>query len=1399
MSRCTGDELYNVVSRESSSIDEKTKLIAEFKAHIKRDFVDLNDLSKYFGALKIASKSGDARLASVAFSTICHLVKRVSMQDSQKLKDTSKITLPILFNKLLDQTSSHRSQAKNCLETFWLASPDVVEHYLKDSALIHSNQHIRSESIIFISDLIDLNNNFSFSQFLPSLVNLLRDDSAEVFKNTEVLFIKYFILNRSKLNSLVKEFKTQSIDKRTAIKILKEIDITVANSYSLEQQNNSRPTIDSFNNLTKSRSSKLNENQRKIKTKSFNSSGELSSILGKINTTKLDENIQAKVFNSLQELHRETEALLSPFAGKETEFNWGSREKNILKFRSIVIGNADSFPDDLVQATRLFTEGISKSITSLRTTLSSNGCQLVKELAAYLNRNIDHIAESLFMPLASLTSATKRIASMNAYGALCVLLTNTSFNNRLFNQCFNLFQDKSVQPRLYSATFLQIFILKHGTKLDEQNFETLKKWLGKGVSDPNITVRESMRLTFWTLHRRFPAISEHIFTKLDSSIKKALERSKPSDVTFSLSSNPSRVPSITGDRKRHSVREFVASKQRERRSTSDTSSLASKFKDSSENHQENLVQTGELGRASRLGGPQRIRVSSAGSSHGANSNLLPRQLSKGSKSMAGHSNSDEQSLGVSTTSTKPEDDAQLEHLKTALKSPLTRERVEGIQLLEELLKSNKKVEGLSPILINLIILDSSLLKPLLKEANFYDLLDIDNILKLLAVNKENLSILQKKFEGVQITNGLCSVINSLMSMNFDSAPAKMFHIKYKRTILDFSVLNLYNIMSQDAFKEIDEVMNNVCRSIIPLSIDDYPRFDELINLLFEHNSLSFGSILEDFAAYERSKIHSIIDDFKVNKEDNREATEYAFGEMTMINPLNRKPNDPTTSIRPGFGTDMTMILPGFKSKNPQKDNREFNGLEHGQRKVDYMGDIFHRYNSNNSTRESTVEPDAKEEFHDEDVEMVHNEEQTEVTTDKAINIQSVDGQNNEEELNHEEDEDGDIDIKSEAHIGSPFLDDPHQDDALKLNSFAQQNIMSDENLQPDIYSDEITKNITSQIKGIHISPQKQANVPIDQSASELFAITDPIFKKTPAKIKIFEDKAPQTHQDVKLTELELSRFDFRKEKHSNGDDEKSLSDSIVNSIEKFENDNVSTQDMDRLIQDLHLSLNEANVLSWFEQDGYKRLVVAIISYFNTSKNITKSLCFKGLVIIKEILALNSMFKALKVKDALSIWNILVMIVENLKDFRNEIYIASDELVDELIDQSITNIRSSVRNSCHKLLKQETIENIPLASFLLTTVVKCMEHETLSLEQINEIGDVVHKYLTNEEVEIRRLSIIVYSKCKNKLQIINPNLNQQNVNGKLKAENEQNSKINTNEMFDKLSASQKKLIDYYSNI
>lgn len=193
------------------------------------------------------------------------------------------------------------------------------------------------------------------------------------------------------------------------------------------------------------------------------------------------------------------------FEGKESEGNWMARDKNTTKLRRITKGNAPSeFHGAFVVGVKSLLDGILKVANSLRTTMSSNGCQLIQELAKTLGSSIDPWVEILMQTFIKMCAATKNIAAQNGNATVDAILSNASYTSRLLQHVSFASQDKNVQPRSFSAGWVKAMIRKHKSPIEHSGLDAVEKIIKKGLTDANPKVREAYRSTYWTFALVWP-------------------------------------------------------------------------------------------------------------------------------------------------------------------------------------------------------------------------------------------------------------------------------------------------------------------------------------------------------------------------------------------------------------------------------------------------------------------------------------------------------------------------------------------------------------------------------------------------------------------------------------------------------------------------------------------------------------------------------------------------------------------------------------------------------------------------------------------------------------------------------------------------------------------------------
>lgn len=210
--------------------------------------------------------------------------------------------------------------------------------------------------------------------------------------------------------------------------------------------------------------------------------------------------------NSSRELDEMVRSMLPVFEGKEVDDNWLPREKSIIKLRRITKGNAPSaYNTAYILSMKLILDGILKTVNSLRTTVSTNGCHLVQDIARAAGSGLDSMVEILLQSLIKLCGGTKTISAQNGNETVDALFANVTYNVRLMQHIWVACQDKNIRPRSYATGWLKTLITKHGHHkaiLEHANgLDIIDKCIKKGLADANPGVRESMRATYWAYWR----------------------------------------------------------------------------------------------------------------------------------------------------------------------------------------------------------------------------------------------------------------------------------------------------------------------------------------------------------------------------------------------------------------------------------------------------------------------------------------------------------------------------------------------------------------------------------------------------------------------------------------------------------------------------------------------------------------------------------------------------------------------------------------------------------------------------------------------------------------------------------------------------------------------------------
>ena len=225
------------------------------------------------------------------------------------------------------------------------------------------------------------------------------------------------------------------------------------------------------------------------------------------------ESLEPLYVNSQREFEDIIHSMLPYFEGKESEQNWSLREKSVIKLRRITNGNAPHDYQHLyVSSMKALLDGILKTVNSLRTTLSTAGCNLIQDMARTCGPAIDHMVEILLQQFIKLCAALKKITAQSGNVTVDAIIGNVSYTTRIMQHMWAACQDKNVQPRLFLTGWIKTIINKHGSHKSAiehgGGLELMEKCIKKGLADPNPGVRENMRGTYWVFARVWPDKAE---------------------------------------------------------------------------------------------------------------------------------------------------------------------------------------------------------------------------------------------------------------------------------------------------------------------------------------------------------------------------------------------------------------------------------------------------------------------------------------------------------------------------------------------------------------------------------------------------------------------------------------------------------------------------------------------------------------------------------------------------------------------------------------------------------------------------------------------------------------------------------------------------------------------------
>ncbi|ELQ36852.1 hypothetical protein OOU_Y34scaffold00629g1, partial [Pyricularia oryzae Y34] len=505
------------ILRKDVSVDAKVQQVNAVKSSIKQHNVPDNCVVPVFEALRIASTAQHAVLVNAGFTGLNHLITRMSRQDPKYLSKEAVRLLPLLTEKLGDQKEKFRTVATQSLITMYKATPAEVERVIRNVAMVGKNPRAKEASLHWLLQMHQ-EHGLQFRAYVPTLMDLLEDADAAVRDAAKTTVIELFRnapnAAKSDLKKQLKNFKVRPAIEQAIVKELVPASLSAAPSDS-----DARPA---------SRAESTRSTRANLSASTTSAGIERPVTPGLLDSKP--ETVDPTYVNTQRELDDIVKEMHLYFEGKETEQNWLQREESIKKLRRLLAGNAVSdFHDAFLGGVRGLLDGIIKAVTSLRTSLSKEGCSLVQELALAYGPGIDPMVEILMQTFIKLCAATKKISSQLANVTVDTIIAKVTYNHRIMQHVWFACQDKNVQPRTYATGWLKTLLNKEAQQKSHiehhGGLDLVEKCIKKGLADSNPLVREKMRVTYWTFNEIWPARAEAIMEDLDATAKKLLQKS----------------------------------------------------------------------------------------------------------------------------------------------------------------------------------------------------------------------------------------------------------------------------------------------------------------------------------------------------------------------------------------------------------------------------------------------------------------------------------------------------------------------------------------------------------------------------------------------------------------------------------------------------------------------------------------------------------------------------------------------------------------------------------------------------------------------------------------------------------------------------------------------------------
>ncbi len=140
--------------RTDALVDTKVAQINQVKSGIKHNNVPDVCVASLFEITRSSMTSQHAALVNAGFSTLNHLLMRLSRQEPKHITKEAARTLPLVVEKLGDQKEKYRTLATQCLTAFWKSAPMDVERAVRNTAMAGKNPRAKEASLQWLIQVV---------------------------------------------------------------------------------------------------------------------------------------------------------------------------------------------------------------------------------------------------------------------------------------------------------------------------------------------------------------------------------------------------------------------------------------------------------------------------------------------------------------------------------------------------------------------------------------------------------------------------------------------------------------------------------------------------------------------------------------------------------------------------------------------------------------------------------------------------------------------------------------------------------------------------------------------------------------------------------------------------------------------------------------------------------------------------------------------------------------------------------------------------------------------------------------------------------------------------------------------------------------------------------------------